>query len=266
MASRVNEVKEYLGNKFGGYSSADKLGGFVDSKGNLINEDVTQVTSFATKEAFEENKEELVKQLAKWGKEWGQEAIGFEFEGDLMYVPQELKSDTKVDKYGRGGFIYEVQKKGSPSNDMRETMFTAKNLTELKNKIIEKYGTSEGFIVRRRTEQGYYVPVKFEQGGEIKRDYLEIRSNLKNKDLNLWHLTNENINNWYSEYTDMDKIKNAIIDNNEYRKSLILYKDYLKDLILQEKEEGMPLKKRLLRMKGFNLQIKNIEKILNETK
>jgi len=90
MASRVNEVKEYLGNKFGGYSSADKLGGFVDSKGNLINEDVTQVTSFATKEAFEENKEELVKQLAKWGKEWGQEAIGFEFEGDLMYVPQEI--------------------------------------------------------------------------------------------------------------------------------------------------------------------------------
>jgi hypothetical protein len=90
MASRVNEVKEYLGNKFGGYSSADKLGGFVDSKGNLINEDVTQVTSFSTKEAFEENKEELVKQLAKWGKEWGQEAIGFEFEGDLMYVPQEI--------------------------------------------------------------------------------------------------------------------------------------------------------------------------------
>ena len=34
--------------------------------------------------------------------------------------------------------MYEVQKKGSRSNDMRETMFTAKNLTELKNKIIEK--------------------------------------------------------------------------------------------------------------------------------
>ena len=90
MVKRVNEVKEYLGSKFGGYSSTDKLGGFVDSKGNLINEDVTQVTSFATKEAFEENKEELIQQLAKWGKEWGQEGIGFEFEGDLLYVPQEL--------------------------------------------------------------------------------------------------------------------------------------------------------------------------------
>ena len=48
---------------------------------------------------------------------------------------------------------------------MRETMFTAKNLTELKKKIIEKYGTSEGFMVSRRTEQGYYAPVKFKNGG-----------------------------------------------------------------------------------------------------
>jgi hypothetical protein len=75
---------------------------------------------------------------------------------------------SKEDKFKRGGFIYEVQKKGSPSNDMKETMFTAKNLTELKKQIIEKYGTSKDFLVRRRTEQGYYVFVKFEDGGEIK--------------------------------------------------------------------------------------------------
>ena len=170
MDSRVDEVKQYLASKFGGYSSADKLGGFVDSKGNLVNEDVVQVTSFSTKEAYEEHKEELIQQLAKWGKQWGQEAIGFEFEGDLMYVPQELKNETKVDKYKRGGFMYEVQKKGSPSNDMKETMFTAKNLKELKKRVIEKYGTSEGFLVSRRTEQGYYVPVKFEDGGAIYPD------------------------------------------------------------------------------------------------
>jgi len=90
MDKRVDEVKEYLANKFGGYTSADKLGGFVDSKGNLVNEDVVQVTSFGTKEAYDEHKEALIKQLAKWGKKWGQEAIGFEFEGDLLYVPKEL--------------------------------------------------------------------------------------------------------------------------------------------------------------------------------
>jgi len=90
MVTRVDEVKEYLASKFGGYTSADKLGGFVDSTGNLVNEDVVQVTAFATKEAYEQYKEELIHQLALWGKKWGQEAIGFEFEGDLMYVPQEL--------------------------------------------------------------------------------------------------------------------------------------------------------------------------------
>jgi len=90
MQNRVNEVKEYLASKFGGYSATDKLGGFVDSTGKLVNEDVVQVTSFSTQEAYDENKEELIQQLAKWGKQWGQEAIGFEFEGDLMYVPQKL--------------------------------------------------------------------------------------------------------------------------------------------------------------------------------
>jgi hypothetical protein len=99
MDKRVNEVKEYVASRFGGYSSADKLGGFVDSNGKLVNEDVVQVVSFSTKEAFESNKEELVNQLSKWGKEWGQEAIGFEFEGDLYYVPQEgdLIKKTKKD-------------------------------------------------------------------------------------------------------------------------------------------------------------------------
>jgi DNA repair protein RadC len=170
MDNRVNEVKTYLAGKFGGYTASDRLGGFVDSTGNLVNEDVVQVVSFSTKEDFENHKEELIKQIAEWGKKWGQEAIGFEFEGDLMYVPQELNEKNDVEKYRRGGFMYEVQKKGSPSNDMRETMFTAKNLTELKKQIIEKYGTSEGFLVRRRTEQGYYAPVKFENGGSTE-DY-----------------------------------------------------------------------------------------------
>ena len=99
MDKRVDEVKKYLANKFGGYTSADKLGGFVDSTGNLVNEDVVQVTSFSTKEAYAENKEELINQLAKWGEEWGQESIGFEFEGDLMYVPQKFKKGGEVDKF-----------------------------------------------------------------------------------------------------------------------------------------------------------------------
>jgi hypothetical protein len=100
MDKRVDEVKQYLASKFGGYSANDKLGGFVDSTGKLVNEDVVQVTAFSTKEAYQEHKDELIKQLSIWGKKWGQEAIGFEFEGDLMYVPQDI--------YASGGLINDV--------------------------------------------------------------------------------------------------------------------------------------------------------------
>jgi stress response protein SCP2 len=99
MDARVDEVKNYLASKFGGYTSSDKIGGFVDSNGNLVNEEITQVVAFSTKEAFEDNKKELIQKLAKWGKKWGQEAIGFEFEGDLLYVPQ-------ADEMKQGGELW----------------------------------------------------------------------------------------------------------------------------------------------------------------
>ncbi len=96
MDKRVREVKEYLANKFGGYTSAEKIGGFVDSQAELVNEEVVQITAFSTKEAYEENKEALVQKLSEWAKEWGQEAIGFEYEGDLMYVPQKFNGGGEV--------------------------------------------------------------------------------------------------------------------------------------------------------------------------
>jgi hypothetical protein len=101
MDKRVDEVKQYLASKFGGYSATDKLGGYVDSTGKLVNEDVVQVTAFSTKEAYQQHKKELIKQLSVWGKKWGQEAIGFEFEGDLMYVPQDV--------YAKGGEIKDIK-------------------------------------------------------------------------------------------------------------------------------------------------------------
>jgi hypothetical protein len=64
-----------------------------------VNEEITQVVAFSTKEAFEDNKKELIQKLAKWGKKWGQEAIGFEFEGDLLYVPQ-------ADEMKQGGELW----------------------------------------------------------------------------------------------------------------------------------------------------------------
>jgi hypothetical protein len=34
--------------------------------------------------------------MSVWAKKWGQEAIGFEFEGDLYYVPQKFKEGGKL--------------------------------------------------------------------------------------------------------------------------------------------------------------------------
>lgn len=93
---RTNEVKSFLGKLFGGYTSAETVGGFVDSKGNLVNEDVVKVTSFSSEEDFQKNKSVLLDKLSEWSKEWGQEAIGYEFEGDLYYIPESFSS--KKDK------------------------------------------------------------------------------------------------------------------------------------------------------------------------
>lgn len=96
LLKRVNEVKEYLANLFGGYSSSKIIGGYASNEGSLIQEDVVKVISFATKKAYEENKQKLINKIASWSTLWSQEAIGFELEGDLYYINQ----DKKMEKGG----------------------------------------------------------------------------------------------------------------------------------------------------------------------
>jgi hypothetical protein len=94
MDSRVDIVKRTLANMFGGYTSANYIGGYMASNGKLVNEKVVRVVSYATPESFKENKAKLMKQIAAWANEWGQEAIGYEYEGDLFYI------DAKYEKGG----------------------------------------------------------------------------------------------------------------------------------------------------------------------
>ena len=143
MQSRVDEVQNYLGNLFGGFSSAETMGGFVDSKGNLVNEDIIKVTSFAEKDTFNKNKEELLNKLAYWSKEWGQEAMGFEFEGDLYYVPANYKSGGQLKPIPQGN-------KGLP-----------KLPEEVRNRM--GYMDSGGFI----SDYFYYEPIQFNEGGGV---------------------------------------------------------------------------------------------------
>lgn len=102
LKERVDEVSEYLARLFGGFTKSDKIGGFMASNSELVTEDVVPVVSFATKSDFNANKEKLVNKLSEWAKRWGQEAIGFEFEGDLYYVPENFAKGGNINKENYG--------------------------------------------------------------------------------------------------------------------------------------------------------------------
>ena len=103
MKKRVTGVSTYLSNIFGGYTSQETIGGYVDSKGNLVNEDVVRVVSFGATDKFEKNKAKILKKIAEWCSKWSQEAIGFEVEGDLYYIPENFAKGGNVRKYANGG-------------------------------------------------------------------------------------------------------------------------------------------------------------------
>lgn len=96
LRARVKEVEKYLAEIFGGFTSSEKVGGYLSSKSSVVTEKVIPVTSFATMEAFRAKKATLVNKMSVWAKKWGQEAIGFEFEGDLYYVPQKFKQGGQL--------------------------------------------------------------------------------------------------------------------------------------------------------------------------
>jgi len=91
LTKRVDEVSNFLANLFGGYAVYDLIGGYVIHKKDenmLIKEHFVRVVSFAARDAFHENQPKLFKQIAAWAKEWGQTSIGYEYEEDLLYIPQ----------------------------------------------------------------------------------------------------------------------------------------------------------------------------------
>jgi hypothetical protein len=159
LASRVKQVKEYLANLFGGYSSSEVVGGYASNEGALIQEDVVKVISFATKKAYEQNKQKLVDKIAEWSTKWSQEAIGFELEGDLYYINQDKIMAKGGNLYFEGGDIegyenYIVElKKGS---ETRRVGILAHSQKEAISKAKKMIGTN-GFTIG--------VVSRFEKGG-----------------------------------------------------------------------------------------------------
>jgi hypothetical protein len=181
MNDRVHEVKEYLGVNFGGYSSSAVDGGYVANEGNLVNEKVVKVVAFARREDYQKKKEQLIKKLSTWSRDWGQEAIGFEFEGDLYYVPEKLED---------GGSVSGWQEDGWNTDDSQDPIrigyqkgkAAAKKTNELAQRAAMAYATKGASEMERAAAkqnetpsnememQQEMQPSHFATGGDISRE------------------------------------------------------------------------------------------------
>ncbi len=102
--SRVEEVKEFVSNHFGGYTETQADGGYKSDSGDVVEEDVVKVSVFAKEKDWENRENLIVAQVKEWANKWGQEAIGFEYEDangkrKLYYIDREGKK-------GFGGFLF----------------------------------------------------------------------------------------------------------------------------------------------------------------
>ena len=161
MKKRVTEVSTYLSNIFGGYTSQETIGGYVDSKGNLVNEDVVRVVSFGATDKFEKNKAKILNKIAEWCSKWSQEAIGFEVEGDLYYIPENFAKGGNVRKYSNGGGVFyipyttEVSFKHKDDMDGTRRVYTFTRQIDSAKTFEEARTIAEGDIEDRLTYEGY---------------------------------------------------------------------------------------------------------------
>lgn len=107
---RVKEVKKYLSNKFGGYTSVKATGGYYSKGKGLIQEKVARVVSFSEKQNYKKNKNALIKKMGSWRKKWKQESMGYEHEGDLYYFGKGIEKKKKISPTTRRKLLLNLKK------------------------------------------------------------------------------------------------------------------------------------------------------------
>ena len=83
---RRDETARILVDLFGGCRETIVNGRYVDDAGEVVAEEVAAVTGFGEAEDYGARRQQFLEWLLAKKVEWGQEAIGFEFEGDLWYI------------------------------------------------------------------------------------------------------------------------------------------------------------------------------------
>ena len=85
-AARRDETADLLSSLFGGCREALATGRYRANDGTMVAEQVAVLTGFGAADDFERKRKEFLAWLIDKRDDWGQEALGFEFEGDLWYL------------------------------------------------------------------------------------------------------------------------------------------------------------------------------------
>lgn len=84
--ARRDETARLLVTLFGGCRETIVNGRYLDDAGEVVLEEVAAITGFGEAEDYASKRQQFLDWLLAKKAEWGQEAIGFEFEGDLWYI------------------------------------------------------------------------------------------------------------------------------------------------------------------------------------
>jgi hypothetical protein len=84
--ARRQETAEILVSLFGGCRESLAVGRYRAKSGEVIGEEVAVLTGFGDADDYERKRHDLLAWLIAKRDDWGQEALGFEFEGDLWYL------------------------------------------------------------------------------------------------------------------------------------------------------------------------------------
>lgn len=109
MRNRVNNVRKFLSQRFGGFTDVRATGGFVLRNGKLVKERIVKVTSFSTKSDFKKHGRSVFNQVGIWGKKWKQESVSYTNEGDLFIIEPRKGGILKVMKKIKGKKLVKIK-------------------------------------------------------------------------------------------------------------------------------------------------------------
>ncbi len=84
--ARREETAALLVSLFGGCRESMSVGRYRSRDGDIVAEEVAVITGFGNAEDFGDKRRQFLEWLIDKRTEWEQEALGFEFEGDLWYL------------------------------------------------------------------------------------------------------------------------------------------------------------------------------------